>query len=61
MTQADLARRPPGRTVGPLALARANLFSTPGSAVLTLCVVALAAWTLPGVVRWAALDAVWRA
>ena len=46
---------------GALAWARANLFSSLGSTVTTFAFVALAAWLLPPLVRWATVDAVWSA
>ena len=55
------ARRPPRGTLGPPARLRAALFPTPGSTALTLVALALAAWIVPGLVRWALIDAVWSA
>ena len=50
---------PPNSIGGPLAWVRQNLFSTPGSAVLTLLALALVAWVVPDLVRYLLLDAVW--
>jgi general L-amino acid transport system permease protein len=38
---------------------RANLFSTPFNSVLTVLIVALLAWVLPGTLSWLLWDAVW--
>ncbi len=38
---------------------RANLFSSPGNAALTIFVVALLAWALPPALDWLVFDAVW--
>lgn len=38
---------------------RANLFSTPGNAVLTSSIVLLLVWAVPPVIDWAFLRAVW--
>jgi len=38
---------------------RANLFATPLDALVTVAVLALLAATVPGLLRWALLDAVW--
>ena len=38
---------------------RANLFSSPGNALLTVGLVALLAWALPPTIDWLFLDAVW--
>jgi len=39
---------------------RHGLFGTPLNAVLTLVVLALAAWVVPAFLRWAVFNAVWR-
>lgn len=50
---------PPRSARGPLAWLRQNLFSTPGSAALTLAALAFVAWTVPDLVRYLFVDAVW--
>ena len=49
----------PITTEGPIAWLRRNLFSTPFNAVLTVLTVALLLWTIPPVVRFLFIDAVW--
>ena len=46
---------------GAVLWAKANLFSSIGSSVTTLAFVAIAAWLVPALVRWALVDAVWSA
>lgn len=50
---------PPSLSRGPLAWLRANLFATPGSALLTILFVALLAYALPGFFRFLFVDAIW--
>ena len=38
---------------------RANLFSSPGNALLTVALVALLAWALPPALDWLFFDAIW--
>ena len=52
---------PPLLTSGPLAWVRANLFSSPANAAVTLALVALAVWLIPPLVAWASVEAVWSA
>ncbi len=52
------ARPAPVRQAGAVAWLRRNLFSNTINAVATLVIVALLVWLLPGLVRWAVLDAV---
>src|SRR5437660_7648875 len=52
--------RPPA-AAGPLGWLRANLFSSVSNTVLTVLAVALLAVTIPSVIRWALVDAVWSA
>ncbi|MDE3175561.1 MAG: amino acid ABC transporter permease, partial [Pseudomonadota bacterium] len=52
---------PPPLTSGPLAWARENLFSTPANAATTFVLLALAAWLLPPLFDWGAVNAVWSA
>ncbi|WP_375450305.1 amino acid ABC transporter permease [uncultured Devosia sp.] len=40
-------RPPPGNTTGPLAWVRANLFSTPGNAIMTILGILLVLWIVP--------------
>ncbi len=55
------AEPPPALVQGPLAWIRTNLFPTPVSAVLTIASVAFLVWSLPGLVHFLAIDAVWHA
>ena len=52
---------PPMLSSGPLAWARANLFSSIGSTFVTIGCVALVAYLLPQLVVWATTRAVWSA
>ena len=52
---------PPMLSSGPLAWARANLFSSIGSTFVTIGCVALIAYVLPQLVGWATTRAVWSA
>jgi len=52
---------PPIATSGPIAWARANLFSSPGNTLLTLVGVVLALLVLVPLVKWAFINAVWNA
>src|SRR5437868_8062569 len=52
--------RPPA-AAGPFGWLRANLFSSVSNTILTLVAVALLAVTVPPVIRWALVDAVWSA
>ena len=42
-----------------MAWIRANLFSSPANAAVTLAMLAMLAWVLPGVANWLVFDAVW--
>ena len=53
--------RPPPVTAGPIDWLRANLFNTIPNTILTLGALYLLAVTIPPVVRWAFVDAVWSA
>ena len=53
------ALAPPALSVGPLGWLRANLFSTPFNAVLTILTLLFLVWTVPPVVRFLLIDAVW--
>jgi general L-amino acid transport system permease protein len=52
---------PPTLAVGAAAWAKANLFSSVGSALTTILIVALALWLLPPLIGWATTKAVWSA
>ncbi|HMI10278.1 MAG TPA: hypothetical protein VK567_01525, partial [Bradyrhizobium sp.] len=53
--------RPPPRTHGIVGWLRANLFSSVFNTVLTVLALFFLAVTIPGVIRWALLDAIWSA
>ncbi|MEA2998043.1 MAG: ral L-amino acid transport system permease protein, partial [Alphaproteobacteria bacterium] len=53
------ALAPPALSVGWLGWLRANLFSTPFNAVLTVLTVLFLVWTVPPVLRFLLIDAVW--
>ena len=53
----DLA--PPFASTGWAGWLRANLFATPLNAVLTILIVLLLAWTIPPLIRFLLIDAVW--
>lgn len=52
---------PPALTANALAWARANLFSSIGSTLTTLAIVALILWLAPPLFAWATAHAVWTA
>src|SRR5712675_783874 len=52
---------PPPAASGLFGWLRANLFSSVSNTILTLLAVALLAVTIPPVIRWALIDAVWSA
>jgi general L-amino acid transport system permease protein len=52
---------PPILSIGPLASARANLFSSIGSTFVTIGCVALVVYSLPQFVAWATTRAIWSA
>ena len=54
-------RRPPASQIGAAGWLRRNLFSSPLNVVLTTLAVLLLAIVLPPLIRWAIVDAVWRA
>src|ERR1043166_7620958 len=54
------ARPAPVRTEGVVPWIRANLFANWMSTVTTIIIIVLALWFLPGFVRWAYVDAVFR-
>ena len=56
-----VARQAPPRSSGALGWLRANLFSSVFNSILTLLAVALIAATVPPIVRWALINAVWSA
>ena len=54
-----VATRPPPPAGGPLQWLRANLFSSPANAVVTLLCALFLVWALPPLIRWLFIDAVW--
>jgi len=52
---------PPPATSGPIGWLRANLFSSVPNTILTVLAIAFLAATIPPVVRWGLVDAVWSA
>lgn len=52
-------QKPPLSAAGPVHWVRSRLFATPKDIILTLAVVGLLAWLLPGMIRWLFLDAAW--
>jgi len=55
------AEPPPPTAAGMFGWLRANLFSTVSNTILTVAAVALLVVTVPPVIRWALVDAVWSA
>ncbi|HWD59646.1 MAG TPA: amino acid ABC transporter permease [Stellaceae bacterium] len=55
------AQAPPARTTGVLGWLRANLFNGVFNSILTLLCLALLAFAIPPVIRWALIDAIWSA
>lgn len=51
---------PPAVSIGAFAWLRANFFGSIASSLLSLALLALLAATLPGLLRWAIVDSVWR-
>ena len=52
---------PPLSALGPIAWARANLFSSAASSLVTIALIALALWLLPPLIGWATWQAIWSA
>lgn len=52
---------PPLTEAGPFGWVRANLFNSALSSVLTLLSIAFIVWTVPGLVNWLLIDAIWSA
>lgn len=50
---------PPASTVGIVGWLRSNLFSSPANIALTIVAALLAAWIIPGAIRFLLTDAVW--
>ncbi|MCP8939893.1 amino acid ABC transporter permease [Alsobacter sp. SYSU M60028] len=50
---------PPSSIVGPIAWMREHLFTGPVNIILTLLIVALGLYVLPGLIRFMFIDAVW--
>ncbi len=53
------ARPPPAAMAGAIGWLRANLLSTPTNIALTILIVLLLAWVIPGLVKFLLIDAVW--
>ena len=53
--------RPPVATAGVIGWLRTNLFSSPFNTILTLAAAYLLAITIPRIIRWAFVDAIWKA
>src|SRR5215471_7068796 len=53
------AVRPPAPAGGPVRWLRANLFSSPANAIVTLFCILLLILALPPLIRWLFIDAVW--
>ncbi|MHB2166143.1 amino acid ABC transporter permease [Alsobacter sp. R-9] len=53
------AAPPPSSVVGPIAWIREHLFTGPVNIALTIILVALALWIVPGLIRFLFIDAVW--
>jgi general L-amino acid transport system permease protein len=60
-TQSEPMLPPPLFSRGALAWARANLFSSPLSSLLTLLMLALALWLVPPATEWATVNTIWSA
>ena len=54
-------QRPPATSTGVLGWLRANLFNSVFNTILTLVAVYFLAVTIPPLIRWAFIDAVWDA
>ena len=50
---------PPASGTGAVGWLRENLFRGPVNSVLTIASIALILWIVPGIIRWAFIDAVW--
>jgi general L-amino acid transport system permease protein len=55
------AERPPPRTHGPIGWLRANLFNSVFNTILTLIALYFLTVTIPPVIRWSLVDAIWTA
>jgi len=55
------ASQPPARTTGLVHWAKENLFSSPLNIGLSVVSIAIVAWILPPILKWAFVDAVWSA
>src|SRR5215475_3037501 len=53
--------RPPRRSAGPIDWLRTNLFNSLLNTILTLAAIYLLVVTIPPVIRWAVVDAIWQA
>jgi general L-amino acid transport system permease protein len=56
-----VAKAPPRSTTGAIAWLRANLFNGVFNSILTLLALGLIAVTVPPIVRWGLIDAIWSA
>ena len=54
-------QRPPATSTGVLGWLRANLFNSVFNTILTILAVYLLAMTVPALLRWAVIDAIWSA
>lgn len=52
---------PPARASGIMLWARENLFSSPLNIILSIISIAVVAWIVPPILKWAFIDAVWSA
>ena len=52
---------PPARERGAMKWFRANLFSSVSNGILTVIAILILAWSLPALIQWAFVDAVWEA
>ena len=52
---------PPARERGALKWLRANLFSSVANGILTVLAILVIVWSLPALIQWAFIDAVWSA
>ncbi|MEO1470716.1 MAG: amino acid ABC transporter permease [Pseudomonadota bacterium] len=50
---------PPASTSGALGWVRENLFRGPVNSAITILILGLILWTVPGIMQWAFIDAVW--
>ncbi|MEO0429601.1 MAG: amino acid ABC transporter permease [Pseudomonadota bacterium] len=53
------AAPPPANSTGPVGWLKENLFSGPVNSVVTVVLLALLLYLIPGIIQWAFIDAVW--